>query len=166
MNFDLILSKLGVSPDMAQDFVFLLAIIFVSFIFGMFIGRYKLVTVLINIYVSLALLASVPKGYLSDYTQELLFFFASLVILTLVSKRLFEIYFSGSGSGFLWRVFAMSFLEVVFLASVTLSIMPKRMALTYISANSYEYLASPEAHFIWMLAPLVFIFMIHKRLNR
>jgi hypothetical protein len=166
MNLSLILSKLGVSQDMAQDATLLLVVVFASFIFGMFIGRYKLVTILINIYVSLAILAAVPVGYINGYTQTLIVFFATLITLTLVSKRLFEIYISGSGSGFLWRIFAMSFLEVVFLISVVLSILPKKVALEYVSANSYDYLASPIAQFVWMIIPLAFIFVIHKRLNR
>lgn len=166
MNLGLILSKLGVSQNMAQDATLLLVVVFASFIFGMFIGRYKLISILVNIYVALAILAAVPAGYINGYTQTLIVFFATLIILTLVSKRLFEIYISGSGSGFLWRVFAMSFLEVVFLISIVLSILPKKVALEYVSSNSYDYLASPIAQFIWLIIPLAFIFVIHKRLNR
>lgn len=166
MNLNLIFLKMGISPDMAQDVTFLLIILITSFVFGMFIGRYKLITILINIYISLAVLTTVPEGYLRDYFQEIIFFFAVLIILTLTSKRLFEIYISGSGSGFLWRVFVMSFLEVVFLISIVLSLMPKRIALEYVSNTTYFYLASPNAKFIWMIIPLSFIFFIHKRLNR
>ncbi len=152
--------------SLAQDVTLLLAIICVSFIFGMFIGRYKLISILINIYVSLAILAAVPSEYLKDYTLQLIFFLSAVIILTLISKRLFEIYISGSGSGFLWRVFIMSFLEVMMLLSVVFSIIPKKVALDYISANAYYYLASPFLHLAWMVVPLAFIFVIHKRLNR
>jgi hypothetical protein len=166
MSLELWLSKIGVSPSMLQDATLLLIVIFISFIFGVFIGRYKLVTILINTYVSLAILAAVPKDYLEDYNYQLIFFFAVLIILTLFSKQFFEIHISGSGSGFFWRVFAMSFLEVVFLFSIILSIMPESEALKYVSQASYGYLASPNARFIWMIIPLAFIFTIHKRLNR
>ncbi|OGI29210.1 MAG: hypothetical protein A2288_00360 [Candidatus Moranbacteria bacterium RIFOXYA12_FULL_44_15] len=166
MNLNSILSKVGLSTAMAQDVTLLLVVLFVSFVFGMFIGRYKLITVLINIYVSFAILKTVPAEYIKNYDSELIFFFTSFIILTIVSKRLFEIYISGSGSGFLWRVFVMSFLEVVFLISITLSILPKKVALGYVSPTSYEYLASPVAQFVWMVVPLAFMFTIHKRLNR
>lgn len=166
MNLNLLLSKLGLPISLAQDVTLLLAIVLISFIFGMFIGRYKLITILINIYVSVAILSVIPSSYLSNYTQELLVFFALLIALTLSSKRLFEIYISGSGSGFLWRVFAMSFLEVIFLLSLVFSIMPQKIALTYISASSYSYLASENARLIWMVVPLAFMIFIHKRLNR
>jgi hypothetical protein len=166
MNLSLIFSKLGIPASMSQDITLLLAIALISFVFGMFIGRYKLITVLINIYVSLALIAAVPEKYYTDYTYKLILFFVLLTILTIVSKRLFEIYISGSGSGFLWRVFAMSFLEVMMLISVTLTLLPKKVALEYVSLTSYEYLATDPAKLVWLVVPLLFMFFIHKRLNR
>jgi len=144
----------------------LLALVFISFIFGMFIGRYRLLTVLINTYVSFAILSVIPPGFISDYSYELIAFLTLVVGLTLLGKKIFEIHISGAGSGFLWRVFAMSFLEVTLLLSIILSILPKKTALSYVSSSSLDYLASPNARLIWMVAPLIFLFFIHKRLNR
>lgn len=166
MNLSLVFSKMGISPAVGQDVTLFLALLLLSFIFGMLIGRYKLITILINIYVSVAVLSVVPKEYVSDYSSELVLFFLLLVGLTLISKRLFEIYISGSGSGFLWRVFAMSFLEVLFLMSVIFSIIPEKEALGYVSRNAYDLLASENARIFWMVSPMVFMFFIHKRLNR
>lgn len=151
---------------MSQDVTLFLVVVFVSFIFGMFIGRYKLISILVNIYVSLAIINAVPEKYLADYSYKLLGFFALAIALTLFGKRLFEIYISGSGSGFLWRVFAMSFLEVVMLTSITLSLIPKKVALEYVSPSSYGYLASENAALFWLVVPLAFMVFIHKRLNR
>lgn len=166
MDIGLLLGKLGVSPALTQDISLLIVIALLSFVFGMFIGRYKLITILINIYVAFAITMVVPNKYFSDYLYELIFFLAGVIILTLISKRLFEIYISGSGSGFLWRVFAMSFLEVVFLISIVVSIIPKKIVLGYISPTAYQYLASENARLAWMVIPLAFMFFIHKRLNR
>jgi len=166
MDLGTILSKIGLSQQLTQDVTLLLIIALASFIFGMFIGRYRLITILINIYVSFAVTMAVPAEYFSDYLYELIFFLAGVIVLTLISKRLFEIYISGSGSGFLWRVFAMSFLEVIFLLSIVLSIVPKKVALGYVSPTAFEYLASPNARVFWMIAPMAFMFFIHKRLNR
>ena len=166
MNLNSLFSKAGVSGNMTQDITLLAVIIIASLLFGLFIGRFKLVTVLINIYIAFALLATVPEKYLVDYNYRLIFFYAALVILTLAGRKLFEIYISSSGSGFMWRVFAMSFLEVVFLLSITLAILPKKIALGYVSPNAYQYLASADWRFVWMVVPLIFIFIIHKRLNR
>lgn len=166
MNLALLFSKFGISAALAQDITLFSVIALISFVFGMFIGRYKLITVLINIYVSLALISAVPEKYLTDYTYKLILFYVVLIVLTIVSKRLFEIYISGSGSGFLWRVFAMSFLEVMMLVSITLTLVPQKVALGFVSKDSYTYLATDIARLIWMAVPLTFMFVIHKRLNR
>lgn len=166
MNLNLLLVKFGLPLSFAQDFTLILIVVLVSFIFGAFVGRYRLITILINIYISLALLAAVPGGYLKDYSYQLAFFFAAVIIFTILGKKLFEISISGSGSGFLWRVFAMSFLEVMLLVSIAVSIAPKKIALGYVSVSTYQYLASPNAQFLWLLAPLIFVFIIHKKLNR
>lgn len=166
MNLSLLFSKLGISASLSQDITLFFVIALVSFVFGMFIGRYKIITVLVNIYVSLAIINAVPEKYFTDYTYKLLLFYALVVTLTIVSKKLFEIYISGSGSGFLWRVFAMSFLEVMMLISVTLTLVPKKVALEYVSPASFDYLATDMARLFWMVLPLIFMFTIHKRLNR
>jgi hypothetical protein len=166
MNLSLLLSKLGLSTSLSQDITLLLIVIFVSFVFGMFIGRFKLISILINIYVSLSIISAVPEKYLTDYTYKLLGFLILVTLLSLVGKKLFEIHISGAGTGFLWRVFAMSFLEVVMLISIILTMLPKKIALDYVSASSYAYLASENARLIWLIAPLAFMFFIHKRLNR
>lgn len=157
---------MGVSVALTQDISLLLILVVCSFIFGMFIGRYKLITILINIYVAFAITQVVPDKYFVDYIYELVFFIAGIILLTLSGKQLFEIYISGSGSGFLWRVFAMSFLEIVFLLSIVLSIVPKKIAMDFISPTVFGYLASENTRFIWMMIPLVFMVFIHKRLNR
>jgi hypothetical protein len=166
MNLDLLLSNLGLSKAMAQDASLLIIIILVSFVFGMFIGRHRLVTILINIYAAVALLGAVPDKFFGTFNYKLLAFLAIVIGMTILGKKLFEIYLSGSGTGFLWRVFAMSFLEVVLIISVIFTIIPKKEALAYVSVTAYGYLTGDWWRFLWMAAPLVFVFIIHKKLNR
>lgn len=166
MDLPLILTKIGLTQVQAQDVSLLLVVVAISFIFGIFIGRYRLISILINIYVAFSIVSVIPEDLFESYFYKLILFLVVVVLLTLSSRRLFEIYITGSGSGFLWRVFVMSFLEVVFLLSVSLSIIPKKAALEYISNQSYRYIASDYALLFWMTAPLLFMFFIHKRLNR
>jgi len=151
---------------MTQDVTLLLALVLVSFVFGMFVGRSRLVTVLINIYVSFAILTVIPRTYLTDYNSAILVFFVLLVLLTIFGKKIFEISISGSGSDFLWRVFGVSFLEVILMTSIMISLMPKKAALVYVSKTAYDYLAGPNFQFLWMVAPILGILFIHKKLNR
>ncbi len=164
MDLSLIFSQLGLSPKIAQDAILFLVVALVSFVFGMSIGRFKLITVLVNIYVSVAILSVVPKELFSDYFYRLALFFGIIILLTALGKKMFEMPLSGSGKGFLWRVFAMSFLEVMLMLSVALAFVPKKIALGYISSNAYSYFVSENFAFFWMLIPLVFMFMIHKKI--
>lgn len=166
MDLTSIISKLGLPVAMTQDVTLFLAVVFLSFVFGMFIGRFRIVTILINAYIALALLKAVPVQYISSYSHQLTFFFACLIVFTLFGKSLFEIPISGAGSGYFWRILILSFLEIILILSVIFSILPKKEALAYISPSAYEYLVSSNFHFIWLILPLIFVFIIHKKLNR
>lgn len=166
MDLNLLFSKIGISYQLTQNITLLLFIALTGFVYGTFVGRYKLMTVLINIYISFAILRAIPGDMLKDYTSLVLVFFILLIGLTLASRRFFDISFSGSGPGFLWRVFSMSFLQVILIISITLSIVPKKVALLYISPAAYQYLASEWALLTWMAIPLVYMFFLYRRDRR
>jgi hypothetical protein len=166
MDLGILLGKIGISPALTQDITLLLLVVAFSFVFGMFIGRYKVATILVNLYVAFAIVAVVPAVFFSDYLYKLIIFLALVVVLTLLDKKLFEIYISGSGAGFLGIVFAMSLLEVAFLLSIVLSIVPKRVALGFVSPTALEYLASENARLLWAVVPLVFLVFVYKKINR
>lgn len=149
---------------MTQDFTLLLILILASFLVGIFIGKTRLIAVLINAYIAAALMGVIPSSYLHG-NNEVLIFLILVVGLTIIGKNLFEIYISGAGSGFMWRVFAMSFLEVVMILSIILTLLPKKTALTYVSSTSYGYLAEDPMKFVWMAAPLAFLFFIQKKIR-
>ena len=166
MNLSQVFAQLGFSQKTTLDLTLLLVLAFVSFVFSMLIGRYRLITVLNNIYVAIAVLGAVSVKLLPDYFNRLLLFFGIIVILTILGKKMFEIPISGGGKGFLWRVFVMSFLEIMLVLSTILAIVSKKIALGYVSPNAYDYLVLNNAPLIWMLLPLVFLFLIHKKISR
>jgi len=166
MNFSLFLSKLGLSQKLSQDVTLILIIALISFIYGMLLGKYKIMTVLINLYVSFALISAIPGEFLMDYNSKLLIFFALVAGLTLVSKRFFDLSMSGSGSYFILRVFFMSFLQVALTLSIIFSIVPKKIALEYVSPDAFGYLAVGWMPAVWMALPLVYMFFVYKRFNR
>jgi len=166
MNLNIMLSKLGLSASMAQDATLFLVILLLSFVFGVSIGRAKLITILANIYVAFSIFSVIPGKLIPDYTYDVITFLSLIVGLTLFSGKLIEVPFHISGSGFLWRVFALSFLEVVLVLSVIVNMIPKKEALSYISSSSYGYLVSSNMLLVWMVAPLVFLALIHNKVNR
>lgn len=165
MNLSAILPKIGLNAGLTQDITLLVVIVLASFLFGIFIGKTRMISVLINTYISFAIINVVPSKYLSDSFNKVLVFLILLILLTIVGKKILDIAISGMGSGFMWRIFAMSFLEIVLLLSIILDLLPKKTALGYISPSSYEYLTGDTMRLIWMAAPLIFLFMIQKRLR-
>lgn len=163
MNINLLLSKIGISQSFVQDFTLLLVVAILTVAVAFLVGRHRLIQSLIGIYISLALLGAFPEKYLSDFSYELIFFFIALVLVTIFSKKIFGIYISSSE--FMWRIFVVSFLEVVLMLSIVFTITPKKTALEYISPNAYDYLVSPIFHFTWLFIPLLFVYLIRKRLN-
>ncbi|MFZ2226452.1 MAG: hypothetical protein WA064_01580 [Candidatus Moraniibacteriota bacterium] len=166
MNLSQVFAGLGFSQKITLDLTLFLVLAFASFVFGMLIGRYRLMTVLINIYVAIAILGAVSVKLLPDYSNRLILFFGIILVLTLIGKKMFEIPISGGGKGFLWRVFVMSFLELMLMLSMALTIIPKKIALGYVSSSAYDYLVFGNAPLVWMLLPLIFMFLIHKKISR
>jgi len=163
MNLASILSKLGLAASLTQDITLLIVVVLASFLFGIFIGRARLVSVLINTYIAFALVVVIPASYLTDYTYKLLAFLVLVVILTLWGKRIFDVSFSGVGSGFMWKIFALSFLEVVLILSIVVSLIPKKEALAYVSTSSFGYLVADPMKLVWMAAPLIFLFFVQRK---
>jgi len=166
MNPIIILSKLGVPTNLTQDIMLIIFAVLASFIYGTLIGRWRLMTVLVNLYVSFAVVTVIPKELISDYNTKLLIFFILLAGLTLLNRRFFDISFSGSGTNYMLRVFSMSFLEIALALSIVFSLVPKKVALGYISENAYTYLATGWAPLIWMLLPLIYMFFMYRKMHR
>lgn len=163
MNLSSILPKLGLAASLTQDVTLLIVVILASFLFGVFISKSRLAAVLIYAYVAFALVSVTPSVYLADYTYKILAFLIVIVIGTIWTRRIIDVGTAGLGPGTMWKVFVLSFLEVVLILSVVISLMPKRDALAYISVTSYGYLATDPMKLAWMAAPLLFLFLTQRR---
>ena len=163
MNLATILSKLGIATSLTQDITLLIVIALASFLFAVFIGKSKLAAVLVGSYISFALVSVVPAEYLAGNGYKFLAFLAIVVALTIWGGKMIDISIGGIGSGFMWKIFVMSFLEVIMLLSIVVAFMPKKDALVYISPSSYGYLINDPMRLIWMAAPLIFLLFVQRK---
>ena len=163
MNPTLLFAQFGLNAKMAQDIVLLFIVIVASIAFMLLIGRTRLVTVLISIYISIALLNVVPNKWLADYTYRIGILVGSIVVLSVLGKKMFDASISGSGKVFLFKMYLMSFLEIGLLLSIISRMMPQAIVSGYVSTNAAEYLTSEYASIFWMLMPLAFMFFIYRR---
>ncbi|MDH4330159.1 MAG: hypothetical protein OEV93_01245 [Candidatus Moranbacteria bacterium] len=158
-----LLAKFGFSYEFAGDIALFLIFIMISIGFGLFIGRFKLVNVLINIYISIAILSVIPEVILGFHDNANIFlFFIMILILSLADNNLFDIHISGSGNSFFWRLFLMSFFEMGLIFSVVISMLPKKLMLEYVTPEAYSFFASEYAGLLWMIVPLIFLVFINK----
>ena len=164
MGLNSLFLKMGVSDKLAGDMSLFLVLVAISLMFGMFVGRFRLANILINIYIAAAILTAVPESFLNFHANSnLLLFLFLLTVLTIIGDSLFDIHIPSSGSGFFGRLVVMSFLEVGLIFSVIISMTPSDKLLEYVSQNMYQYFASPSAKIFWMIAPLAFLFFINRR---
>ncbi len=162
--FQNLFMNLGLPKVLAGDLSFLTFFFLISVAFGMVIGRFRLINVLINVYIAIAILTVVPVEILRPHSLATLFvFIVSILILTLMDSHLFDIHISGSGGSFFWRLFVMSFFEAGLIFSVMISFWGKEVAGSYFSMEIYNLFASTYARIFWMLAPLFILFFINKK---
>ena len=159
-----VLGKTDIFGKISGDITLIVILIAVSVGFGLLIGRFRLVNVLINIYIAFAFVTVLPQDILDiSKNSSALIFLSILVALTLVSDYLFDIHISNSSSGFFWRLFVMSFLLTSLTFSMLVSMLEKKLVMKYISIDAFGYFAAPYASFFWMAAPLLFLFFLNKR---
>ena len=162
--FEELFVKFGMTNNLAGDISFLIIFLFISVAFGMLVGRFRLINVLINVYIAIAILTVIPKEVLEPVSVAALFVFvASVIILTMIDSHLFDIHISGSGGSFFWRLFVMSFFEAGLIFSVLISFWGRVTMLEFISLDIYNIFASVYSRIFWMLAPLVVLFFINKK---
>jgi hypothetical protein len=152
--------------NIAGDLSLLLLFVGMSLVFGFVFGRWKLINILINVYIALAFIGVLPESLFetSSYIKAGVFIIL-LVVLTAIDDRLFDLHISSAGTDFFWRLFVTSIFVTGMVVSVILSFLPKTIALGFISAAAYGYFASPAALIFWMVTPLLSLLFINNRLK-
>lgn len=165
-QFSNFFSAFDLPNNIAGDVSLFFLFVGMSLVFGFVFGRWKLINILINVYITLAFVGVLPESLFetSPYSKAGIFV-VLLVILTAIDKRLFDLHISSAGSDFFWRLFVTSLLVTGMIVSVVLSFLPKAIALGFISATAYSYFASSGALIFWMAAPLISLLFINNRLK-
>lgn len=149
------------------DMFILLFFVISVILYGIVLGRNRILVILFSIYISLAITSNLP--YINDTISEkfgfgpvsvmkIAVFSASIIILyVLFSKMGFLSSFSEKAS--LFHIAIFSFLHVGLLISTILSFLPPT-ALLSLSDFTRTLFTDDLARFIWIIAPLAAMFMI------
>ena len=156
----------GLSKDVSADLSFFLLFTAMSLALGFFLGRFKLINILINAYIALAFISVLPETVLaiSDYAKSGIFVLL-LVFLTAIDKRLFDLHISSAGSDLFWRLIVMSLLVSGMLTSMLLSLLPKTTTSGFVTEHVALVFASPLASIVWFAVPIFALLFINNRLK-
>lgn len=163
MQLEKVFKSFGLSVASAELVTLLLVMLAITVVFWLLVGRFRLHSVLINIYISFALVWALPKDMMGANTSlSIMLFMISVIILTLMGKYTFDIHLSGSGLAY-WQIFVMSFLEVGLITSLIVYFVGDKTLLKFVSKDALFYFSSPWAKFLWLLMPLAFLIYINKK---
>jgi len=160
------LTSFHLPKNIAGDLSLLLLFIGVSLALGFIFGRFKLINILINVYISIAFIGVLPESFfLTSVYMKSGVFLVLLTLLTAIDKRLFDLHLSNVGTDFFWRLIVTSILVTGMIVSAVLSFLPYKVAIGYISVTAFGYFASPLALIFWMTVPLLSLLFINNRLK-
>ncbi|EKD58922.1 MAG: hypothetical protein ACD_56C00029G0002 [uncultured bacterium] len=163
MQLEKLFRTLGLSVSSAEIVTLVLVVLAITVAFWLLVGRFRLHSVLINIYISFSLIWAIPKEVIGTSPNlSVMLFLISIVLLTLLGKYTFDIHLSGSGLAY-WQIFTMSFLEVGLIVSILAAFIGDKTLLKFVSRDALFYFSSPWAKFLWLALPLAFLVYINKR---
>lgn len=157
------------------DLFILIFFVVASLLYGLSLGRDRIVVVLVSIYMALAVVQNAPflKQFTATVTVNQSFAFRVTIFLGLFLLLFFLLSHSGlvkmfgssSKQGRWWQVVLFSFLHVGLLLSVTLSFLPldAREALAPITRTIF---VGDMARFIWIIAPIFVMILVKEESHR
>lgn len=156
----------SIPTTIAGDLSLVLLFTGVSLLLGFIFGRWKLVNILINVYIAVALVGIVPPEWfvVSVYAKAGIFL-VLLVFLTMFDNRLFDIHITSAGTDIFWRFFITSFLVTGSILSTLFNYLPQSLVLQWVTPHLYWYIASPWALLFWLVVPILSLFIINSRLR-
>lgn len=132
------------------------------FLYGMSLGRDRIIVILMSIYMALAVVSNAPivEKLTSNLTQSNHFTFRVttfigifVLLFFLMSRSALQHTFRELSFGSWWQVLMFSTFHVGLLVSITLSFLPAE-AVAQLAPATREVFATDTARSIWMIAPV------------
>lgn len=151
------------------DLFIVLFFIVAGFLYGLSLGRDRVIVILISVYMALAVVNSAPfiGNFQADVGINQFFVFRMsafvvvfIVLFFLMSRSaLLATVASSDTQGAWWQVLLFSFLHVGLLISITLSFLPPSAA-THLAPLTQKIFVQDIGRFIWIVAPIAAMVLI------
>jgi hypothetical protein len=145
------------------DLFIVLFFLITVFLYGLSLGRDRVIVILVTIYMALAVVSNAPYiGRLDKIFnvgetfafRAVIFFSIFFLLFVLLSRSALVRTFGGLGAGKWWQVLVFSTFHVGLLISITLSFLPPS-AIAQLSPLTREVFASDMGRFFWIVAPIL-----------
>lgn len=133
------------------------------FLYGMSLGRDRIIVILVSIYMALAVVSNLPVlgkldagfSFGQFFALKVTTFLGLFVLLFfMMSRSALEKTFSNMASGSWWQIMLFSTFHVGLLVSITLSFLPPA-AVEALAPVTRTIFASEEGKFFWIVAPIM-----------
>jgi hypothetical protein len=157
------------------DIFILLFFVVGALLYGLSLGRDRVIVILVGIYMALAVVTNAPAltsmnlavNLNDNYVLRISFFLGLFVVLFLMLSRsaLLKTIGRSNAPGSWWQTIVFSILQVGLLISVTLNFLPREMTqgLTEVTKNIFM---SDQGRSAWLILPIVFMIFAPKHRDR
>lgn len=168
------LAKFGVGVFPGWDIFVIGCFVVGAFLFGLVLGRNRILMLIVSTYITLAIFNAFPFGgyfrnkfNLSETSSTRVAIFLIIVILLffLLSRSVFKKVIRGRSNRSWFQIFVFSILAVGFLVSVALSFFPEDALVTF-APFTQRIFVTKKAQFIWLLLPVLAMILARKRKKR
>jgi len=158
------------------DLFIILFFVIAAFLYGLSLGRDRIIVILVSIYMSLAVATNAPflrdigfQQNINNTLQNLfvvkisMFLFVFILLFFLLSRSaLLKTIGTSDDSGRWWHVILFSFLHVGLIISIVLSFLPPD-AVNNLSPLMRQIFTSDIGRFIWIVGPILAMIVIRGK---
>jgi len=157
------------------DLFIILLFVLAFLLYGLSLGRDRIVIIMISVYMALAIVNTAPYfKFLDGYNAVIsvnnisilkvtLFFGLFVILFFLVSRSaLVKIFGASDVGGAWWQTLVFSFLQVGLMISIAMSYLPKDF-LVNISPPLQNFFISDPAKFSWLVGPVVLMALVRRK---
>lgn len=158
------------------DLFIILFVVVAAFLYGLSLGRERIIVILVSVYMSLAVATNAPflrdAGFQESVNNKIqglfvfqisMFIFVSIVLFFLLSRSaLLKNISLDEDTGRWWHVFLFSFLHVGLIISIILSFLPPDAA-NVLSPLMRNIFTSDIGRFVWIVGPILAMIVIRGK---